>query len=771
MGRIHTRNEVLRLMPPGSRFRGPGLPQAIATSFVCAGLFIAGLVLSGCATVSAAPDPPRATAAATPADSTTLSPPVAPATLGDKTKTPVLLIGIGMHIEPFGSSVSSLAGGPGAVEPSAGRPDSGPAAATPRPQPDYNNPVYFERSVADIETVVGIVEEHGGLMTVQAQSPFTTTAVAMGDTILADLQARGHEIALHFHEDAHLGANCEDLPVGTWAAVMAEEIGYLEAGGAGGVRYWSGGNLYPGVLEAAHLAGLDVMSDYKNPHEQSTDPLVLGVNPWRPAGGPLAGNLSAFAQHDPEGEVVYLPDGAYDPDEFGHKKEITAESGEQGYFDYLEQSLDRSLAMVEAGKVGVFHITLHPGELRGSPADPYAGLKRFLTEVVDPLVAAGKVEWATFSQMADVYRQWEAEHPAIDARAVSEPQGGAGAQSTPSTSPVIDPNKPCISFVINSDDFRHVEDGADTVLRLTDLFERYGIRGDFYFTAPLVAEYVATRPDVVTRLRESDMTISYHHRAPHPLVSGFEEPLQGLSGQALSQAIRDYETYGLDLETGLLDRDRPGGYLYVAQVFGRAPVTATAPNVKLRAAALPVFASLGAQATIVYHETGTDPDDPFEYVGGLLVRPSDFSITRWSVNRQPDAFWWNMLGGPLAPEYDPLAHLKVELDNWEASGASRQPFITVLIHEGNFHRQGAAPWGSIYYADKEKTVPLDPPYHLDATDLSRPRTQTEKDRIWQAYEELVAWAAENLNVVTSADIVQLAEIAETPSSGARTPSR
>jgi hypothetical protein len=233
MGRIHTRNEVLRLMPPGSRFRGPGLPQAIATSFVCAGLFIAGLVLSGCATVSAAPDPPRATAAATPADSTTLSPPVAPATLGDKTKTPVLLIGIGMHIEPFGSSVSSLAGGPGAVEPSAGRPDSGPAAATPRPQPDYNNPVYFERSVADIETVVGIVEEHGGLMTVQAQSPFTTTAVAMGDTILADLQARGHEIALHFHEDAHLGANCEDLPVGTWAAVMAEEIGYLEAGGAG----------------------------------------------------------------------------------------------------------------------------------------------------------------------------------------------------------------------------------------------------------------------------------------------------------------------------------------------------------------------------------------------------------------------------------------------------------------------------------------------------------------------------------------------------------
>lgn len=734
------------------------------TRIVCAGLLIAGLALSGCATVSATPEPSRAGAAAEPAlvgAAAAPAPAVVPAALGDKTRPTVLLIGIGMHIEPFGSSVSSLAGGPGAAAQGAGLPNWSPTStATPRPQPDYNNPVYFKHSVADIETVAGIVAEHGGLMTVQAQSPFTTTAAALGDAILADLQAQGNEIALHFHEDAHLGPRCESLPTATWAVVMAEEIGYLEDAGATSVRYWSGGNLYPGVLEAAHLAGLDVMSDYKNPHEQSTDPLVVGVNPWRPAEGPLEGDLSGFAQHDPEGEIVYLPDGAYDPDDFGRKTDIIAQGGEQGYFDYLEQSLERSLAAVEAGEVGVFHITLHPGELRGSAADPYAGLERFLTEVVDPLVAEGRVEWATFSQMADAYRGWEEAHPGTDARTV--PGSGAGVDNgpAPGPSPVIDPNKPYISFVINSDDFRHVGDSADTILRLTDLFDRYGIRGDFYFTAPLVAEYVATRPDVVTRLRESDMTISYHHRAPHPLVSGFEEPLQGLSGQDLSQAIRDYETYGLDLETGLLDRSQPGGYTYVAQVFGRAPVTATAPNVKLRAAALPVFASLGAQATIVYHETGTDPEDPFEYTGGLLVRPSDFSITRWSVGGKPDAFWWNMLGSPLATQYDPLARLRVELDAWARSHATRQPFITVLIHEGNFHRQGAAPWGSIYYADKEKTIPLDPPYDLDAPDLSRPRTQTDQDRIWAAYEELVAWAAENLNVVTSADIVQLAAAAD-----------
>lgn len=745
MNRVQKCKEVLHLTPADRRSRAGGLPLVVAMFVLCAGLLAGGLALSGCTKAAAASGPPPAGPAPAP---------------GSDAQAPVLLIGIGMHIEPFGSTVSPLAGGPRTAESSGGRPNKGPAtAATPRPRPDYNDPVYFEHSVADIEAVADIAERHGAVMTVQAQSPFTTTAAALGDTILSDLQTRGHEVALHFHEDAHLGTNCETLSVTTWAAVMAEEIAYLEDAGASPVRYWSGGNLYPGVLEAAHLAGLDVMSDYKNPHEQSTDPLVVGVNPWRPAGGPLPGDLTGFAQHNPTGEIVYLPDGAYDPADFGSKGDIIAQGGEQAYFDYLAESLERSLAAVEAGEVGVFHITLHPGELRGSPADPYGGLERFLAEVVDPLVKAGRVEWATFSQMADAYLEWEADHPTIDARAVSEPGAELSTGPAPSASgpsPMIDPEKPYISFVINSDDFRYVDDSADTIIRLTDLFERYRVRGDFYFTAPLVAEYVEKRPDVVGRLRESDMTISYHHRAPHPLVSGFEAPLRGLSGQDLSQAVRDYETYELDLQTGLLDRSQPGGYAYVAQVFGRPPVTATAPNPAFRSAALPIFASLGAQATIIYHETGTDPESPFAYVGGLLVRPSDFSITRWSVEGGPETFWWNMLSGPFAAEYDPLTQLKVELERWETSGIGRQPFITVLIHEGNFRRQGATPWGSIYYADKDKTIPLGPPYDLDAFDLSRPRTPADQDRIWQAYEELVAWAAENLNVVTSADIVQMA---------------
>jgi hypothetical protein len=77
--------------------------------------------------------------------------------------------------------------------------------------------------------------------------------------------------------------------------------------------------------------------------------------------------------------------------------------------------------------VNVFHITVHAGEFRGGPfGQPFAVIDRWLTEVVDPLVKAGKIKWATFSAMADAYVKWEREHPGVD------PRSGAAAQGTPS---------------------------------------------------------------------------------------------------------------------------------------------------------------------------------------------------------------------------------------------------------------------------------------------------------------------------------------------------
>ena len=56
----------------------------------------------------------------------------------------------------------------------------------------------------------------------------------------------------------------------------------------------------------------------------------------------------------------------------------------------------------------------------------------------------------------------------------------------------------------------------------------------------------------------------------------------------------------------------------------------------------------------------------------------------------------------------------------------------------------------------KKTNPLSAPFDLNAPDPSRPRTDEDKAAIFAAYEELVAYAAAYLTVVTSEDILEMA---------------
>ncbi len=641
---------------------------------------------------------------------------------------PTLLFTIGVHVEPLGTTAQGYRSGRG----------------------DYNNPQFFQRHVEDLYELADLVERHGGKLTIQVQTPFTTAAARFDSPVLRDLEARGHELALHFHEDAHLGRDPERLPPERWCAVMREEIEAIrQAGVRGPIRYWSGGNLYPELLEAASCAGLDINGDWKDPRTQSSHQLVIGVSPWRPAGGPDPDDLTAFATHDPHGPVIYLPDGLLDLERFRRKREIIAEGGAEAWFDVIRDDLLRSLAAARADRVNVFHFTVHPGEFRGDPsaAEPFAVIDQFLTDVVDPLVAQGRVRWATFSEMADAFIAWEQGHPGVDPRAAADTGPSEGA-----------PDDECrgyMTFAINVHDFKNLDESADTLHHLIDIFERYGVRGDFYFTAPMVHFYEERRPDIIERLKDSAMTISYHVRPPHPLVAGFDGRLWGLSAEEREQMLRDYETYRLDMTTGGLLRDEPGGYSYVKAVFGRAPVVASVPSARWRDVALPLFAEMGARMTVIYHETGTKPDQPFEWTHGLLIRPSDFSVTRWSVPGGPqDAFWWNQLDTPYADAYNPRKRLQRLLNDW---AHERPPFITALIHENNFYRRGATPWAFVYYEDRQKTRPKSPPYDLNAPDASRPRTPENEEQIWVAYEELVQYAAEHLCVVTSEDIVEMAE--------------
>ena len=323
---------------------------------------------------------------------------------------PVMLFGIGVHIEPFGAQVSPIALAAGAE----------PRRTDPR-QMNYTDRRTFERHGEDLLRLAALVEVYGGRLTIQAQTPFTASAARFGSTVLRDLSNRGHEIGLHFHENVHLGNGSEALPPDVWTDVMREQLEWIaRAGVEEPVRFWSGGNLYPALFEAASTAGLSINGDWKDPQTQSVPAAMLGVHPWRPAGGTDGIDIDAFVTHDPYGEILFLPGGWIDPAAFSSKREITAQGGLAAWLAVLEQALLASIDLAQADRVNAFHFTVHPGEFAGDPTEPYGLLEAFLRDVVDPLVAAGRIRWATFSEMAGAVEAWEDEHPEAD------PRGGSG---------------------------------------------------------------------------------------------------------------------------------------------------------------------------------------------------------------------------------------------------------------------------------------------------------------------------------------------------------
>ena len=663
-----------------------------------------------------------------------------------------LLFCIGLHIEPFGAKVSELCRRDRPERPGKADDDMKPDGA--RRSQDYHDKAFFNRHVADIRALAGVVAKHNGKLTVQAQTAFTRVCVDENQPILADLMKAGNEIALHFHEDAHLGKRCETLPADTWSAVMKEEIAWIgKACPGANVRYWSGGNNYPNLLAAADAAGLQVMSDHKNPKSQQTFPSLLAVNPWRPAGGPAEDNIEAFAKHDPKGKIIYLPDGIFSETDFAERKK----QGWGHWFDAMTEGLELSLKAASKDKVNVFHITLHAGEFRGGPgAQPFEIVDQWLTRVVDPLAKAGKIKWATYSEMAGAFASWEKTHPGID------PRNGAPSLLSAAQNTSAPDAAGCITFAVNVHDWVYPLESSDTLLRLIKIFQKYNVRGDFYFTAPALEKGMAKRPELVPALVDANMTISYHLRPPHPAYAGFDDRLKDLNDKELAKTLREYETYQLDLATGDVQRDQPGGYAFVAKVFGKPPVTVSpqTSNRRIKSILDGIYKEMGAKMVLMYHETGTALDNPYEYKDGLLVRPSDFSITRWPApGETEDSFWWNRLDGPKADPtaFEPVARLKSELIKWKAP---RRPFVTVLIHENNFYHFGPEAWKACYLAGPKEKDPLPPPYNLNTRDKGWMRSVAEKEKIFNAYERLVAYAAANMKVVTSEDIMKMAQSAK-----------
>jgi len=271
------------------------------------------------------------------------------------------------------------------------------------PQATYMDDAVYQRDRERLRRLAEIVAAHGGVLTIQTQTPFNDKAQQLGDTIFADLAAQGHEIALHFHEDAHI-PDADNRPVEEWVTTLEEEIDLIEELSGTEVRTWSGGNVYDHLYEAAEQVGLEINMNYKNPQTQQSDERFTILTPWRPAG---ASSMEERTTHDPDGAVIYVPSGVFP----AHCDKLEAFPRPYCHeaFDYVTVALRNSLDAVTEGKVNAFYGTLHPSDFFGSGTDEekLQVWDEWLTTVVDPLVADGRIQWAAMSDIGDAFIAWE----------------------------------------------------------------------------------------------------------------------------------------------------------------------------------------------------------------------------------------------------------------------------------------------------------------------------------------------------------------------------
>jgi peptidoglycan/xylan/chitin deacetylase (PgdA/CDA1 family) len=339
-----------------------------------------------------------------------------------------------------------------------------------------------------------------------------------------------------------------------------------------------------------------------------------------------------------------------------------------------------------------------------------------------------------------------AEEPAPNTDQVAETKGGkakrgkgrkgakaGGSRAKGGKAPVVSQgastDQAAVTFVVNCHDWYYHEESARSVNRLIDILTKHGVKGEFYFTAPLFQTYLDHHPETLQRLKDTDMVVSYHLRAPHP-VARRSEVAAKLGKMTREEALAElmlYETRRMDMSTGKVDASAPGGYQLLVDYLGYPPPSLglNAITPEMRDLELEVLKELGARMFVRKHSG----DSLAMTTQGLLARPSE-----WAVEKVDGAFWFDQNRA-----FEPASVM-----------GGKSGYGVVLVHENDFHADFPG-WQQVYGGrDERRRAPFD----LQATDPDFERfSQEHIDQNWANWEAFVAYGAQHLRVVTSKDII------------------
>jgi len=312
----------------------------------------------------------------------------------------------------------------------------------------------------------------------------------------------------------------------------------------------------------------------------------------------------------------------------------------------------------------------------------------------------------------------------------------------PKEEAIIEPKGPYapwrVLFSINVHDFLEGEQSAEALNTLIDIHETYQVPVDVYLTDPSFETYMEEAPELLERMRDSDLvSISHHVRPPSPYYSGFDwVGLKSLSESALKELLYTYETESLDPVTGEPSGEL-GGFFGMKEYFGYAPLAVGNTSSKVYGSVLSsVYDELGAVFASIH---GRDIEFG-ETHGDQYARPEHAEI---KIYEYPDGNAEEVIESFLQP---------YESREWEGLTS----YTNIKIHENDLYSRGTS-WLTVYYEDGSgKSIMDTPPYDLGNA-YSPPKPPDWSAGILAVYEDAVRYVS---GFEDRFDTINLSELAE-----------
>lgn len=291
---------------------------------------------------------------------------------------------------------------------------------------------YFQQKTAVFRELARIFYRHGGFLTIQPEEDWVRAAESgFHPGLLAQLAADFDVVySTHTHGPAcrddrgRLRSSADCNVHREWDRNIVDDdileyVGNLRnlisATSGQTVSDHNGNFTFRAASRFAEIP-MQTWSAYKNFNTQRTYDWLI-INPWRPGEGNANDNILHFVTHDPTTNIVYIP---------GWSQALTRHPDRA--LSRTSRILSQVIRFADPDRVNTFYFVLHVDHFYSRANDPsylaydtetgeisygaefeqqIRAWEAVLTELVDPLVREGYLEWTSLPEMGALYRQWE----------------------------------------------------------------------------------------------------------------------------------------------------------------------------------------------------------------------------------------------------------------------------------------------------------------------------------------------------------------------------